>query len=40
MVEVKKGRNGRLAWVLAGLVLLVMISSVRFWEHLATTALP
>jgi hypothetical protein len=40
MVDEKKKGNGRLALMLAGLALLVMISSVRFWERLAATALP
>ena len=40
MAEEKKQGHGRLAWTLAGLALLVMISSVRFWEQLASTALP
>ncbi len=37
--EAKKG-NRRLALILAGLAILVALSSVRFWEKLAATALP
>lgn len=40
MFEQKKRRNGKLALILAALALLVALSSIRFWEQLATTALP
>ncbi len=39
-MEEKRKNNGRLALALAGVALLVMLSSVRFWEQLAATALP
>ncbi|MBC8518813.1 MAG: hypothetical protein H8D24_00200 [Gammaproteobacteria bacterium] len=40
MVDENRKGNGRLAAILIGLALLVALSSVRFWEQLAATALP
>jgi|GEM_PF-158311 hypothetical protein len=40
VMDKENRKNGRLALMLAGLALLVALSSIRFWEQLAATALP
>jgi predicted nucleic acid-binding Zn ribbon protein len=35
----RRSKNIRLAWILAGAVMLIMISAVPFWQGLAKIAL-